>query len=196
MRLIAYLSGLVIKSFGISLMIRSHLGTGSWDGFYVGMSNRFGLTVGSWLIVIGIFLILLNSFLTSSKPDFFSLITVFILGFCIDFWLGLLNHWGVNPDNPVQQVLVFWAGLLFTTFGMSTYVQARFALTPVDQFMYALHQRFGFSLMVSKTIGEVIALAFAIVLEGPVGLGTVIFTFLCGPLIQFFIPMIERLMFG
>jgi uncharacterized membrane protein YczE len=62
--------------------------------------------------------------------------------------------------------------------------------------MYALHQRFGLSLMVSKTIGEVIALAFAIVLEGPVGLGTVIFTFLCGPLIQFFIPMIERFMFG
>jgi uncharacterized protein len=32
-------------------------------------------------------------------------------------------------------------------------------------------------------------------LHGPLGLGTFIYTFLCGPFIQFFIPKIERLLF-
>lgn len=192
-RLFAYVTGLIIKSFGISLVIRSRLGTGPWDGFYVGMANQFGLTVGSWLIIFGIFLIFLNSYLIKKKPNFFPMITIFILGFCIDFWLYLINF---QPDEVESQVLMFWVGLFFLVLGISTYVQGQFALTPVDQLMYALSERFGFSLMVSKTIGEFFALALAFLLHGPIGLGTIIFTFLCGPLIQFFIPRIERMFFS
>ncbi|SEN13541.1 YczE/YyaS/YitT family protein [Lihuaxuella thermophila] len=191
-RSLAYLTGLIIKSFGISLVIRSRLGTGAWDGFYVGMAGHFGLTVGSWLIILGIFLIFFNSFLIKSKPNFFPIITIFILGCCIDFWLHFLNF---EPDGAESQVLIFWVGLLFTAVGISIYVQGQFALTPVDQLMYALSKRFGFSLMISKTIGECFALAFAFLLHGPIGLGTIIFTFLCGPLIQFLIPRIERMLF-
>jgi uncharacterized membrane protein YczE len=196
LRLFAYLAGLAVKSFGISLIIRSRLGTGAWDGFYVGMSNRFGLTVGSWLILFGISLIFFNSYLMRHRPHFAPLITIFILGFSIDFWLRVLRNLGLSPHAPVNQILIFWVGLLFTTIGISTYIQTKFAITPVDQLMYVLHQRFGLSLMVSKTVGEVFALLMAFTLEGPIGLGTIIFTFLCGPLIQFFIPKIRRVLFG
>ncbi len=191
-RLFAYETGLMIKSLGISLIIRSRLGTGPWDGFYVGMANRFGLTVGLWLIIFGIFLIFFSSYLLKCKPSFLPVITIFILGFCIDSWLYLIHF---QPDEAESQVLMFWAGLFLFTLGISTYVQSQFALTPVDQLMYALSGRFGFSLMVSKTIGEFFALTFAFLLHGPIGLGTIIFTFLCGPLIQFFIPRIKRLLF-
>jgi uncharacterized membrane protein YczE len=182
--------GLIVQSFGLSLMIRSDLGTGPWDGIYVGVSNRFGLTVGSWLIIVGIILIFLNSYLIKSRPNFISLITIFILGFCIDSFLYLLHF---EPDEVGYQVLTFWLGLFFTSIGISVYVQGQFAITPADELMYALSKRFRLSLMTSKTLTDVGALAFAFVLKGPIGLGTIIYTFLCGPLIQFFIPKIEQL---
>ncbi|SFJ25280.1 hypothetical protein SAMN05421852_106129 [Thermoflavimicrobium dichotomicum] len=188
-RVFAYIVGLIIQSVGLSLIIRSDFGTGPWDGFYVGISNHSGLTVGSWLFVVGILLVFFNSYLIKSKPNFISLITIFIMGLCMDCCLYLLDF---EPDQAEMQVLTFWAGLLLTSIGMSLYVQGKFAITPADQLMYALSHRFRLSLMWSKTLTDMGALMLAFLLHGPIGFGTIIYTFLCGPFIQFFIPKFER----
>lgn len=191
-RILCYPLGLIIKSFGITLMIRSHLGTDAWNSLYVGMYKQFGLTVGTWVIVFGILIILLNAQMKRKKPNLFSLMTVLILGLCIDFWLSILH---LTPLQREGQVLLFWAGLLCTCLGISIYVQGRFGLTPCDELMYNLCHCFGMSLSASKTVTDGCALLFALLLHGPIALGTLIYTFISGPLIQFFIPKI-RWLFG
>ncbi|MBA4494179.1 YitT family protein [Paenactinomyces guangxiensis] len=188
-RIIAYIAGLIIQALGLALMIRSDLGTGPWDGFYVGMCSHFGLTVGFWLIIFGVIFIFCSSYLMKRRPDFLSLITVIILGLCIDVWLYVIHP---EQKGAEMQVFTFWLGLIITSAGTGMYLQGEFALTPADQLMIALCRRLGLSLTASKTIGDSCALAFALVLDGPIGLGTVIYTFLSGPLIQFLIPRIER----
>ena len=190
MRILSYPIGLIIKSLGITLLIGSHLGTDAWNGLYVGMSNQFGWTVGTWVIMVGMLIILLNAYLKKQKPELFSLLTVLILGVCIDFWLNILSFY---PVNRFEQMLTFWSGLLCTCFGIAVYVQGQFALTPCDDLMYILCQRFGLSLSVSKTITDGCALVVALMLKGPIALGTIIYTFLSGPLIQFFILKIKGL---
>ena len=191
MRMLCYPAGLIIKSLGITLMIVSRAGTDAWNGLYVGMSNQFGFTVGTWVILIGMLIILLNAGLKKGKPDLFSLLTVLILGTCIDFWLNILSFY---PVNRLEQMLTFWAGLICTCFGISVYVQGKFALTPCDDLMYVLCRRFRLSLAVSKTLMDGFALVFALMLHGPISVGTVIFTFLSGPLVQFFAPKIDGLL--
>ncbi|SEN13807.1 YczE/YyaS/YitT family protein [Lihuaxuella thermophila] len=188
-RIVMYIAGLVLQSLGLALMIVSDLGTGPWDGFYVGMTRHFGLSVGLWLIIFGVIFIILSSYLMKCRTDFLSFMTVFILGLCIDFWLQLISF---QPVEAGVKVLIFWLGLFVTSFGISIYLQGEIALTPADQFMMALCDRFGLSLMASKFLGDAGALVFAVLLQGPIGLGTLIYTFLSGPLVQFFTPRMER----
>jgi uncharacterized membrane protein YczE len=84
-------------------------------------------------------------------------------------------------------MLIFWTGLLIASFGASIYLLSSFTPTPVDQLMFALTYRFDIPIMFTKTIGEVFALVFAFRMHGSIGIGTIIFTLLFGPLIQFFI---------
>ncbi|KPC73862.1 hypothetical protein ADL26_12480 [Thermoactinomyces vulgaris] len=191
-RSLSYICGLIIKSLGISLILRSELGADAWNGFFVAMSEWIGFTVGSWLITCGILITLLNGFLSKKPPNPLSLLTIFVLGFCIDFWLDIIDF---HPVQFFYQVLTFWGGFLLATIGISIYVQSKYALTPADQLMYILTERYAMSLTASKTVIDGSALLFALMLHGPLGLGTFIYTFLCGPLIQFFIPKIERLLF-
>ena len=46
-KLIIYITGLLIMSLGTALMIKSKLGTGSFDALNVGLSTHVGLTVGN-----------------------------------------------------------------------------------------------------------------------------------------------------
>lgn len=185
---IFYIVGLFILSFGATLTIKANLGAGPWDALNVGLSHIVGFTIGSWIIFIGILLIFLNALLARKKPDFLSLFTVFILGFFVDFWMAqLVNHF--HPVFFQKQLVLLFIGLFIVGLGISLYLQANFPLNPIDHFMVTLQERFGLNIMTAKLIGEVLALVFALLVKGPIGIGTVIIAFGIGPAIQFFHPL-------
>ncbi|MCM3585542.1 membrane protein [Mesobacillus maritimus] len=186
-RILFFLVGLFLLSTGISLSIISGLGSGAWDALNVGLSETIGLTTGTWLVIIGVLLIILNAFLLKNRPDIGAIVTLFITGVFVDFWL-LQVFDGVVLTQFITQLTVFLSGLLVMSLGISMYIQAKLPLSPIDNLMMALHKRFGFSLMVAKTIGEITALTLAFFFNGPIGIGTVLVTFAVGPLIQVFSP--------
>jgi uncharacterized protein len=190
-----YFVGLLILSFGITMTILAGLGAGAWDALNVGLSLMTPFTVGNWVILVGIFLIILNAILSKRKPEILSLITIVILGFFIDFWL-LFIFPNVFITGVVLQYLVLTIGIVMMALGIATYLQAKFAVIPIDRFMFVLQDLFGVRLMVAKTIGELSALIAAFAAGGPIGVGTILVTFLIGPLIQFFFPKLERMVYG
>jgi uncharacterized protein len=190
-RIACYVVGLIILTFGISLTIKADLGAGAWDALNVGLAEKIGLTVGSWLVIIGIVLILLNAFLTKEKPDVFALLTIVIAGVCIDFWL-LTVFESLTLGSKGERLAGLLIGIFVLAMGVSLYLQAKFAAIPVDGLMFALHKRFHWSLMAAKTFGEIAALLLALLFSGPVGIGTIIITAAIGPLVALFYPRISK----
>ncbi|RKL66446.1 membrane protein [Salipaludibacillus neizhouensis] len=189
---IFYLVGLMFVSFGVSMMILARLGAGPWDALFVALSENLGLTVGSWTFIVGFFLILLNGLLMKKMPDFSALITMFIIGLFIDFWLVF-----VFADLVMMQ-LTLRAGMLITgilsiAVGVSMYLQSNFARNPIDNLMMAFHYLTGKSLSFSKTFLEVLVLVIAFIIGGPIGVGTILVAFGIGPLIQVFFKPVTKL---
>ncbi|MFZ3591416.1 YczE/YyaS/YitT family protein [Bacillus sp. DJP31] len=191
-RLTFYLIGLLILSIGVTLTIKSDLGAGPWDALNVGLSSTFGLTVGSWVIIVGLILILLNALLLKERPDIFAVLTIVIVGGLIDFWLIYVFK-TLNPTQFMHQIVILLLGLVFLSLGISTYLQAKYPLIPIDRFMLSIQFRLKVNLMIAKTIGELTALVLALVFKGPIGLGTIIIAFSVGPLVQLFFPRLEQL---
>jgi uncharacterized membrane protein YczE len=191
-RILFYVIGLFLIGFGVTLTIKADLGAGAWDALNVGLSNAFGLTVGSWVIIIGIILMFLNAFIVKGRPKFFSLITILFIGFSVDFWLVFLLK-NVEFDLFLHQVLSLIGGILILAVGVAMYLQTHFAVNPIDQLMISLNERFRLSYMTAKTIGELSALILAFALQGPIGIGTLIITFFIGPIIELINkPMTKR----
>lgn len=191
-RLLFYLVGLVVLTLGVSLTIKAEIGAGSWDALNVALSETVGFTIGSWVIIIGISLIVLNSLMLHTKPDLWAFVPNVMIGMMIDFWMVVLRN--MDPVFVLEKLLMFVVGVMIIAIGVSLYLQPKFSVNPIDNLMVAIHTRLKVSLMTAKTIGEVLALVFAILLHGPVGIGTVFITFFIGPSIQLFYPYFERLL--
>ncbi|APH06344.1 YczE/YyaS/YitT family protein [Bacillus weihaiensis] len=180
-----YTIGLILIGLGVVLTIKADLGAGAWDALNVGLSITIGFTVGSWVIIVGIILIFVNALIQHAKPKFLALMTLFLIGFSVDFWMiFVLRNIEFNTLGP--QILALVGGILLIAFGVSLYLQSTFPANPIDQLMLSLHERFHMNLMVAKTITELFALLLAFLLSGPIGVGTIIITFLIGPIIQLF----------
>lgn len=187
-RIAAYLFGLSIVALGITFLIRANLGTGAWDALIVALSRITGFTVGTWIILIGVILLIVNATILRKIPDFPALITVIILGSLVDFWL---NSTSIPTLSFMMSFALFSLGLLITAFGVAVYTQAQFAITPIDRLMFVIQRKTGYSLRVSRFISEGAALVLAFLFKGPIGVGTIIVTILLGPLIQFFVQFIQ-----
>lgn len=190
-RLLFWLLGIIILSLGASLTIKANMGVGAWDALNVGLSRIYGFTVGSFVIINGIILLFVNAILLKSRPDYMAVFTFFIIGSLIDFWMLIVLR-NFEPNEFMLKLVTLVVGLLIIGLGVAMYLQPKFPLNPIDNFMMGLSKRLGVSLVVAKTIGELIALVLALIVKGPIGYGTIIVTIGIGPSIQLFIPFIEK----
>ncbi|MGS2779371.1 YczE/YyaS/YitT family protein [Robertmurraya sp. GLU-23] len=177
--------GLVIACLGVGLIIKSGVGAGPWDAFFVGIVAKLGLTVGIWVMLIQAFYLVFNSILSKKRIQFESVITVLLWGVIIDFQMGVtLKNVQLTEAVWTMQWGAFLAGIVLTGIGIGIYLTSKFPTMPYDGTMLIISERFHITLNVSRTILEGIGLAFAWIVGGPIGLGTVIIMLMIGPLIQ------------
>lgn len=174
--------GLVFVALGVSLTIISDFGAGAWDALNVGLSTTIGLSIGTWVILIGILMLIVCSILERSAPKITSMISSIIIGAFIDIWLLLLKD--ITIDIYLYQFLIFMLGIIIISFGLSLIIFTNFPPGPIDYFVLTIKNKFNLSIGQAKTLGEGIGLILAILFKGPIGLGTIILMFTIGPCIQ------------
>ncbi len=191
MKYVIYVLGLLILTLGIALTIQSNLGTSPFDALLVGLSQKIGLTVGSWEIILAIILIILNSLLKKQRPEVLGLGTAFITGIGIDLWLFLLP---ITPELWYSQLICFTIGLSAIGLGTAMYLYTNFAPIPIDRLTLIIQELTNTTIFLSRTFIYIVFLFFAFTLDGPIGVGTLLTVCLGGLVLHFFMPYTDKVL--
>ncbi|MBG0832945.1 hypothetical protein HS041_35170 [Planomonospora sp. ID67723] len=184
-RLVRLYSGLALYGVGIGLQIESALGGSPWDVFHQGLSTHFGLSVGTWIIIVGALVMVLWIPLRQ-RPGIGTLSNVVFLGLFADAALWLVP----TPEPLAVRWACLLAGVVATAAATALYIGAGLGPGPRDGIMTGL-VRLGLSIRLARTLIEVTVLATGWLLGGTVGVGTVVFALAVGPLAQFFMPRLS-----
>ncbi|WP_085507509.1 YczE/YyaS/YitT family protein [Thalassobacillus devorans] len=186
-RTAVYMLGIVVNFFGVALIIKAALGAGFWTALFVGLSDRFGFTVGIWYGMFQLAFIFLNGWLMKQKPEFRALLPLILESLVLDFWLEVVfKHMTLASAPFFIQLLTVIAGVSFTALGVAIYILPQLPRAPVDQLFLVIADKFNISLLASQTAIAVTTSTSALLIGGPVGIGTIMGTFGAGPLIQYF----------
>ncbi|WP_338450579.1 YitT family protein [Niallia oryzisoli] len=187
-RFIFYVLGILLLAFGVALTIQSRLGTSPFDALLVGLSKTVGLTVGSWEIIIAFILIFCNSFLKRERPEFLGLLTSFITGISIDMWLFILHNL-ITPEIWFNKLVCFGIGIIFIGLGTAIYLHTHFAPIPIDHLTLIIQELTNKSIQFSRTVIYLFFLLTAIILNGPIGIGTIITLCFGGTILNYFMKI-------
>ncbi|SIR86444.1 hypothetical protein SAMN05878482_106258 [Peribacillus simplex] len=193
MKYVFYVLGILLLTLGICFTIQSDLGTSPFDALLVGLSMNVGLTVGSWEIIMALILICCNSFLKRQRPEVLGLLTAFITGIGIDMWLFLLHNL-LTPELWYSKVVCFGIGLVVIGLGTATYLHTNFAPIPVDRLTLIIQELTRTNIFFSRTFIYLVFLLMAMVLNGPIGVGTLLTVCLGGLMLNFFMPLTEKVL--
>ncbi|MEU5994190.1 hypothetical protein ABZ806_34905 [Spirillospora sp. NPDC047418] len=181
-RLVQLYLGLALYGLGIALQVSSGLGNDPWDVFHQGLSRRFGLSIGVWIIIAGV-VVMLAWIPLRQRPGIGTISNAVLIGVFADLFLWLLPA----PDALAAR----WAYLLVAVLagGVATgcYIGAGLGPGPRDGLMTGIAAR-GHSIRVVRTGIELTVLAAGWLLGGTVGIGTLLYALAIGPLTHVFLP--------
>ena len=175
--------GLFLYGIAIALMIRGAIGVGPWDVFGQGLARVTGLNFGLLINIVGA-LVLLLWIPLRQKPGIGTVANVLLIGPSAEVGLWLVP----TIDVLWVRVALFVAGLLLLAVASGLYIGARMGPGPRDGLMTGIHRRFGVRIWIARTIVEVSVLIAGWILGGNVGIGTIAFALLIGPLVGITIP--------
>ncbi|HEX8627316.1 MAG TPA: hypothetical protein VF755_04010 [Catenuloplanes sp.] len=183
-RLTQLLAGLVLYGVSMALMIESSLGLDPWDVFHQGIAETTGIRFGWVVIGVGAAVLLLWIPLRQ-RPGVGTVANVVVIGLAVDAALAVLPTVG-----PLAARIAFLlGGILLNGIATGLYIGARLGPGPRDGLMTGYVARHPHrSLRLVRTTIEVVVLAVGWLLGGTVGIGTVAYALLIGPLAQVFIP--------
>lgn len=175
--------GLILYGVAIGLMIRAEVGLDPWTVFAQGSSIVSGIPIGLMTVLIGIVVLLLWIPLRQ-RPGIGTVLNVIVIGPVIDLTLLILQ----TPDPLWARILIFAGGLALLAVATGLYIGAGLGPGPRDGLMTGAHARFGWPVWAVRTGVEVTVLVTGWLLGGTVGLGTVAFALLIGPMVGVTLP--------
>ncbi len=182
-RIAQLMIGLFLYGIGIALIVRGAIGVAPWDVLTQGIHNYTGLGFGLITVILS-GVVLLFWIPIRQKPGIGTVLNALLVGPFAQFGLWLvpegLDLW--------LRILLFAVGLLVLAAATGLYIGAHFGPGPRDGLMTGLHKRTGLKIWIVRTSIEVTVLGIGWILGGNVGIGTVLFALLIGPLCNWTIP--------
>lgn len=173
--------GLFFFGMGIAFLIHSHIGLAPWDVFGQGLSKLLGISFGL-ATVLASALILLLWIPLKQMPGLGTVFNALLIGPFVDLTLKFVpdaESWGL-----VAQIGWFLLGMATIALGTGLYIGAKLGPGPRDGLMTGSVKKFGKPVWITRTVLEGGALLIGMALGGPVGIGTLLFVFGIGPMVQ------------
>jgi len=177
-------------TFGIVLLIRADLGSAPWDVLHICLHKQLGLTVGSWTIIVGIFVLFSSAVLGKQLPKLGAFLNMLFCGIFIDMYL--LIPWLKTPETFTGQLVMLITGVIIMAYGMAIYISANCGAGPRDSLMLVLMQKTKMKVEWIRFSMEIVVLFIGWLLGGPVGIGTIIFCLTIGHATGIALPQCQK----
>lgn len=182
-RFVQLFVGLFLYGIGIALIVRGELGVAPWDVLTQGIAKQTGWSFGL-IVVITSGIVLLLWIPIRQRPGFGTIMNALLVGPAAD--VGL---WLIPPGLDLWvRALLLPAGIVVVAIATGLYIGAHFGPGPRDGLMTGLHRVTGWRIWIVRTGIELVVLAAGWLLGGNVGIGTLAFALLIGPLCGYTIP--------
>ena len=172
--------GFALFGLSIALMIQSDLGTTPWAVLEVALSQLTAIRPGRMSIIVGA-VVLIGALALREKIGWGTISNIIFIGLWEDMFLSFIPF---VDDNLLAQLAMLGAAIFIMGFASAIYIGVNAGAGPRDSLMLALHRTSGLSLRLARGIIEVIVVAVGWLLGGPLGIGTLTFAVLIGPMIQ------------
>lgn len=183
-RVLLYVVGLFMLSFGVSLSIYANFGVSPVSSLAYGLSLITGVSVGATTIFTHIIYIIIQMIILKRfdmKYALTQLVIAFLFGFFVNATITISTLLLPVAGTIVLQCVYLALSLLLVACGLFIYTNAQYTLMPYDELTQVISTSYKMPFGKAKIIGDVSNVIIAIILcltflktMGSIGIGTIV----------------------
>lgn len=177
-----FLIGILLMTLGASLTVKSEVGAGAYDSINFGLAKLLNINVSIAIWITSFIIVVIAAIIRKKFLKLTTFITAIIIGTSTDMWVIIIRN--IDLNTIYLKVFTFFIGICLVAIGVAIYIIPKLPVNPTDDLMVTLKEEKDMSIMKAKLTIDIICIIIAFVLKGPIGIGTIIATFLVGPLID------------
>ncbi len=181
-RVIFVISGVIIIAFGISLFVRSGLGTDPFTCLNMGISSLTGFSFGTCQLVMNLILFIFQLIFGRKDVGMGTLINAVFIGYLVDFFDFLYSF--LPRQSFVEQILLMIIGLIVIGYGVAMYMEANMGVSPYDSLGVILSDKLNKKYSIMRMVQDITSVVIGFFLGGTFGIATVLMAFLLGYIIS------------
>ena len=185
------LFGLVLFALGIVLILESKLGLSPWDVLNQGIANHTVLSFGMANVAVGL-TVLFVAWALGGKPGIGTVANAVLVGTFIQGLTAIDAVTRLQHEPLGVRIVLLVVGIALIGPASAFYIGADFGAGPRDTLMLVGTRRTGVRFAVVRGTLELCALVAGIALGGTFGVGTILFAFGVGPVIEWSFWSLER----
>lgn len=189
-RLIQLFLGLVAYGLSMVLLVQAGLGLMPWDVLHQGIALQGDWPMGRVAIAVG-FAVLLAWIPIRQQPGFGTVCNVIVIGLVFDAAMAWTGD-ALADLGLASRIALLVGGIVLNGAATAAYIGARLGPGPRDGLMTGLARRTGWSVRLVRTLIEGGVLLAGFLLGGNLGLGTLAYALVIGPLIQWMLSLFNR----
>ena len=171
--------GLTLFGLGEALLIVSNLGVTPWTVFAEGVAKNLNISIGLATFLVSISILILWIPL-KQKIGVGTISNAIIIAITIDLFVYLLPY----SSNIVLSIFEMIFGILLVGVGSGTYLITNLGPGTRDGLMKGISENFKKPIYIIRLSIEITVVILGWILGGTVGLGTLMFAILIGPIIS------------
>ena len=188
-RLLKLSLGLTAYGVSMVMMLQSDLGLMPWDVLHQGIALQGDWPMGRVTIAVSV-VVLLLWIPIRQKPGFGTVCNAIVVGLVFDAVNGLIGD-RLFDATMATRVTLMVGGILLNAVATAAYLGAHLGPGPRDGLMTGLVRRTGHSVRLVRTVIESSVVVGGFLLGGTLGIGTIAYVLLIGPLIQHVMPWFD-----
>lgn len=187
-RLIFLLLAIVTVGVGISIMVSARLGVAPADVLATGGARQLGIGVGTMGWINGaVFMAIATAF--RRPPSWGTVVGGVLVGQTVNMVLPLMPE----PRMLILRVPMMLFGMALLYLAISIGVATTLGTGPIELVMLGMHDM-GVSMQIARWGIEAVIVTVGFLLGGQIGIGTILFVLLTGPVLARTLPPAVRFM--
>lgn len=183
-RMIRLFLGILIMALGTAICNHTGLGIDPFNAFCSGGAARLSVSLGTFTLLAQMVLAMAALIMNRRYLGAGSVIPMVFFGYFLQFFNWFLSGMLPEPHGFFAGVAGFLPGMLVIVFGMSIYMDCNLGMVPYDSLSFLLSERTGINAFVVRVIVDVSCAVLALLVGGPISVGTVLLAFGVGPLLN------------
>jgi uncharacterized membrane protein YczE len=183
--------GLFLFALGIVFILESKLGLSPWDVLNQGIAKHTPLSFGMANVAVGL-TVLFVAWALGGKPGIGTVANAVLVGTFIQGLTAIDALTSLHHQPLGVRILLLVVGIALIGPASAFYIGADFGAGPRDTLMLVGTRRTGVRVAIVRGTLELCALVVGIALGGTFGIGTLLFAFGVGPVIEWSFWALER----